>query len=156
MFYFEARGIDPTEFAHNLLPRLQHAKAEMVGEVARNAERYAKANARRGRPGLNCRSGKLEGAIFSRFEVRNQFEDGFEIGVGVDLDIAPYGRIHEFGGAIRARRPGGWLQFRSASGNWVKVRSVVIPKREYLKPAFETAITDIASTFAAEVFKEGL
>ena len=150
MYYLTMHG-NPARLAQKLEPMLHHAKTEMVHEVALNAGRYAKLNAKRGQPGLIRRSGNLEGAIYARGFPRSSFADGFEINVGADLNEAPYARIHELGGVIRPRKAGGYLQFKVRDGNWVKVRAVNMPARPYLEPARDTALKDIAPGFTAEL-----
>jgi phage gpG-like protein len=43
-----------------------------------------------------------------------------------------YAAIHQFGGTITPKNPGGFLKFRTPSGDFAAVRSVTIPQRKIL------------------------
>lgn len=47
-----------------------------------------------------------------------------------------YARIHEFGGLIKAKGDK-YLTFRTKDGAWHKVKTVQMPARPYLRPAFD-------------------
>jgi phage gpG-like protein len=47
-----------------------------------------------------------------------------------------YARIHEFGGLIKAKS-GKYMTFMTKDGAWHKVKSVKMPARPYLRPAFD-------------------
>lgn len=63
-----------------------------------------------------------------------------------------YQRIHEHGGVIRAKRPGGYLRFK-VRGRWVQVRQVRIRAKRYFsgprvqaaRPRIEAAIARVLS-----------
>lgn len=93
-----------------------------------NAERQAKLNAS-GRPGPNVDTGRLRSSI--THDVR---EGGNSI-EGVIGSNVIYARIHELGGVIRPKTPGGKLRFQTKEGAWVTTDSVTIPARPYLAPA---------------------
>ena len=71
--------------------------------------------------GAQNMSGGLQGSITS-------FADGSRVIVGTNKI---YGAIHQFGGTIRPKKPGGRLVFRLASGV-VFAQSVTIPARPFL------------------------
>jgi len=47
-----------------------------------------------------------------------------------------YGPIHEFGGEIHPKKPGGFLRFKGYDGQMVFVKMVRMPARPYMRPAF--------------------
>ena len=61
-----------------------------------------------------------------------------------------YARIHEEGGVIRAK--GGYLRFQ-IGGSWRSVRSVRIPRREYLKPAIQDNLNKINQILTDSVWE---
>jgi phage virion morphogenesis protein len=68
--------------------------------------------------------------------------DSAEFGLGM-----MYAAIHQFGGTITPKTPGGFLKFKTASGDFAAVRSVTIPKRAMLPETLDemdkAAMTDI-------------
>lgn len=96
-----------------------------------NAASQAKQNAS-GRPGPNVDTGRLRSSITS--DVR---EGGTSI-EGVIGSNAIYARIHELGGVITPKAPGGKLRFQTRDGAWHTVSSVTIPARPYLGPAINS------------------
>lgn len=47
-----------------------------------------------------------------------------------------YARIHEYGGVIKAKNAP-YMVFQTSDGAWHSVKSVKIPARPYLRPAFD-------------------
>ena len=105
------------------------AKAVMAGGQV--VEAHAKINASRGRPGLNEVSGHLVASI--KAILVKSTDTSAEVDVG-PTDI-PYGRIHEFGGVIRALTSRG-LRFQ-IGGQWITKQAVHIPARPYLRPSVD-------------------
>ena len=75
--------------------------------------------------------------------------DGWSIKVGTNL---VYARIQEYGGVIHAK-DAPYLVFKTKDGSWHSVKSVTIPARPYLRPAFdenrEVVLREVAETFGA-------
>jgi HK97 gp10 family phage protein len=61
--------------------------------------------------------------------------------VGTDT---PYARIHEFGGLIEPKTPGGWLKFQTRDGAWHSVKRVQMPARPFVRPAIDHHKDDVA------------
>lgn len=47
-----------------------------------------------------------------------------------------YARIHEFGGLIKAKNAK-YMHFKTKDGSWHKVKTVHMPPRPYIRPAFD-------------------
>lgn len=58
-----------------------------------------------------------------------------------------YARIHEYGGIIKAKNAP-YLHFMTKDGAWHKVKSVHIPARPYMRPAFDEHRQDINDVMA--------
>ena len=83
-------------------------------------------------PSLRYRSGALARSV-SRTLIANRYKTVTIIEAG--SAAVPYARIHEEGGDVEAKRAP-HLVFRSGKG-WAKRKSVVMPKRPYLRPSAE-------------------
>jgi len=57
------------------------------------------------------------------------------VGVSEDSVAAKYANIQEHGGIIAAI-PGRWLTFQTYDKSWHRVKSVQLPPRPYIRPAF--------------------
>jgi HK97 gp10 family phage protein len=77
------------------------------------------------------KTGDLRGSIHVEPMISGKDETIVKVGPSVI-----YGRIQEYGGTIRTKNAP-WLVFRTADGNWHKVKSVEIPAHPYLRPAFD-------------------
>ena len=76
-----------------------------------------------------------------------------EATIGTDLI---YAGIQEFGGTIKAKNAP-YLVFRTEDGRWHRVKSVTLPARPYMRPAFDTekenAVAEIGSALKALLAK---
>lgn len=79
-----------------------------------------------GGPGPNRDTGDLSRSITT--ELR-----GLSVHVGTDK---VYGAIQELGGTIEAKNAP-YLVFQTDDGQWHSVKSVTLPPRPYLRPAFD-------------------
>lgn len=70
---------------------------------------------------------------------------GAEAVVGTNV---VYAAIHEFGGVINAKGPGG-LVFQTEDGEWHHVSRVTIPARPYMRPAVDEGHQRVADAVAA-------
>jgi len=61
-----------------------------------------------------------------------------------------YAAIQEYGGTIKAKNKP-YLHFRTKSGNWVKVKSVVIKARKYMEGAYKKNIKKVVKTFEKNI-----
>lgn len=111
------------------------------------------------------RTQAVENALYKRGNLRRSLttrrasESGVLIviqEVGTNLVYAP---PHEFGATIRAKN-GPFLIFQLDSGEWIRTRSVTIPARPFLRPAFEEkkaiAVLEIGRVFEMLVIKPNL
>jgi phage gpG-like protein len=109
---------------------------------------------------LNVRTGQLRRSIHTEFS-----GNGMNAVIGTNL---VYAAIHEFGGEIHAKNgPYLWFKIQTASrimskaGNrlknakgifsWVRVKSVTIPARPYMEPAFRESLPLIDHLIEAEI-----
>jgi phage virion morphogenesis protein len=53
-----------------------------------------------------------------------------------------YAAIHQFGGKITPKNPGGYLQFRTPGGGFARLKSVTIPARPFLPSSLDELDTD--------------
>ena len=112
----------------NLVRLSKTAFQAQMKEVLKSAKRHATS----GRPGLIRRTGALERGIkLGPLELGGQMRQSL-------LTTVIYGRIHELGGTITAKK-GPYMTF-PINGRWVRVRSVTIPARPYLAPAMEEGL----------------
>jgi phage gpG-like protein len=111
-------------------------------------EKGAKENVS-GRGGLRVRTGHFRDSIMTKTAERTPTR----VVVAVTANH-PGARIHEFGGVIKAKNKP-YLVFKTEDGEWHTVRSVTIPARPYLRPAFDTgkgtAKDLVASTLRASI-----
>jgi phage gpG-like protein len=119
------------------------AKAVMAGGQV--VETHARINASRGRPGLNEVSGHLVASINT--VLVKSTDTSAEADVG-PTNI-PYGRIHEFGGVIKALTSRG-LRFM-INGQWITKQVVHIPARPYLRPAADENMDRITDAVGYEL-----
>jgi len=73
---------------------------------------------------------------------------------GIVLRVGPnvkYAAIHEFGGVIKPKN-GPFLHFKGSFG-WVKVGSVTIPKRPYVKPTLNENLDRAMDIIQREIMK---
>ena len=95
---------------------------------------------------LNSRSGTLRRSITG-----NADWSGTSV-VGSLGSHMIYAAIHEMGGTIRARA-GGYLRFKIGS-EWKTVKEVVIPERQYLRPAIVDNLDKIRDIITKEIIEE--
>ena len=134
-------ALDPDEAIKNTRKALRAASSIVL--------RAAKGNALR--DVLKRRTGDLGTSV-----TQDVNEGALRAIVGTKL---VYGPVHEYGATIRPIPPNKWLRFQFAPrgknvtkrGNypWVSVRQVVIPKRPWLRPAYEDNKDKILRTFRA-------
>ena len=67
--------------------------------------------------------------------------------VAISTSNIPYARIHEFGGTIKPAKGKKFLKFKGKDGNDVFVKSVTLPARPYLRPAFDTKKSEATREF---------
>lgn len=79
---------------------------------------------------LKTRTSNLRNSITHQFTDNGNSIDGV---VGTSVKSIPYARIHEFGGVIEAKKAK-FLRFKIGD-HWIMKKSVVIPKRSYLRSA---------------------
>lgn len=119
---------------------------KLIGEevVSRSTEDYLSGP----RPEkLGRRSGDLARSI--NYKVK-----GNRVVIGTNLK---YGRIHEFGGTIKAKNSP-FLVFRIGK-QWISVKQVVIPDRPFLRPALadsKGAALSIIQRLANEALREAM
>jgi len=92
------------------------------------------------------RTGYLRRSITS-----NVTERGSKI-IGTVGSNVVYAAIHEFGGTISAKS-GDRLRFQ-IGGEWVSVSSVLIPKREYIRPAIQKETRSIKDVLFKPITRE--
>ena len=110
----------PREFREALVQGCKQAVLFAEGEAKRSFGKHVN---------LKVRTGHLRRSIKS--SVVTRYED---IVGSLSSDVV-YARIHEMGGIIKAStKP--YLKFQ-INNRWITVREVTIPKRPYLRPAFE-------------------
>jgi len=149
-------ALDPAR-AYDVLVKSLRTAATLV-------MRAAKTNA--GGKVLKRRSGNLASSVTQLVDEHNLTA---HIGVpgkggytpGGQADVGLYGLVNEEGAVIRPLPPNKWLKFiwaprgqRVTKGgkggqHWVSVRKVVIPKRPWLRPAYEDNAARIVETFRA-------
>ena len=95
------------------------------------------------RSGLKRQTGTLVNSMVPRYETRG------------DVSIVRFGpwgvkyaRIHEYGGIILPKNPGGYLVYQLPGGQWRKSRQVIIPARPYLRPTLWRAQRKISEILA--------
>jgi len=116
-----------------------------MNKVAKDTEEYAKKSfGKSGRP--NTITGRLRDSIKGSASKRVN-----SLVVTLSSDLI-YSRIQEEGGTIRAKG-GGYLTF-PIGGDWVKVKSVRLPARPYLRPAIQDNLTKIEKTLTDSIWKE--
>lgn len=89
---------------------------------------------------INVRSQGLIESGRLRNSITTQAEDDSTVVVGVFSLV--YAAIHEFGGVITAKASE-WLHFKLPNGDWVMTKSVTIPARPYLRPAYDNNIDKV-------------
>ena len=57
-----------------------------------------------------------------------------------------YAAIQEYGGTIKAKNKP-YLRFKTKSGNWVRVKSVVIKAKKYMEGSYKKNINKVVKTF---------
>ena len=94
----------------------------------------------------------LEGTVLNRRSARlwrSITADAFDktgTTVGVVGTNVRYAAIHEFGGVIRPKKPGGFLVWKGGDGGAIFAREVNMPRRPYMSRAFsekKQAVRDI-------------
>lgn len=80
-------------------------------------------------------------------------DNGRDAIFGVDLGLAPYGAVQEFGKVIRPRKAKA-LFFELFPGVWRMAKSVYVPARPYLRPAVESARQDATDAFVFAMKQE--
>lgn len=111
---------------------LNRLARETFKSLMKEAEKKARRNATSGRPGLIRRSGALERGIkLGSLSLGSRMRQDL-------LSTVIYGRIHELGGAVYAKK-GPFMTFE-IENRWVRLRSFIIPARPYLAPAMEEVI----------------
>lgn len=100
---------------------------------------------------LNRRSGNLLESI--RFQVDNT-SNGIQAVVmaGGGRHKVQYAAIHEYGGVIKPKTPGGYLKFK-IGGNWIQTRMVRMPKRPYVGRAVDDVKPLIPKLIGKEIDK---
>lgn len=68
--------------------------------------------------------------------------------VGTDLVYAP---MQEYGGTIKAKSKQ-YLHFKTKSGNWVKVKSVVIKAKKYMEGSYKKNLNKVVKTFEKNLY----
>ena len=159
MYTIKLEGVD------ELRRRMAHIKGGFAKAIAQALEKAAivvQMEAKRqvglgGREHLKVVSGKLQGSITRHIE-----GGGLTAVIGTNLR---YARIHEYGGVIRPKKPGGVLVFRvetqqnigqyrssrrkdTAMSNVIFAKKVTIPARPYLGPAMAIRRAEVERTFA--------
>lgn len=115
------------------LPRqLNLASRDTLEQMLEQAARAAGRNLTPGGSGPNSRSGALRRSLEWRIYKDG---DGYR---GQFYSTSPYAAVHEHGAVIQAKRSE-YLKFR-VQGQWVQKRSVRIPARPFLAPAFEQSL----------------
>jgi hypothetical protein len=61
-----------------------------------------------------------------------------------------YGPIHEYGGVIKAKNKP-FLVFKTKDGKWHSVKSVVMPARPHLRPAFDEHVPEVEEIIATQL-----
>lgn len=95
---------------------------------------------------LKVRSGHLRRSIKSTIKERHK-----EI-VGTLSNNVIYAGIHEYGGVIKPKK-GKYLTFK-VGDRWVKVTSVKIPARPFIRPAIEDNLTKIVNIIEDVITRE--
>jgi len=127
----------PAEFKKALIKGVKHATLYAEGEAKKSFGKAGK---------LKVRTGHLRRSIKSSVTARHD-----KIVASLKSDVI-YARIHEEGGIIRASsKP--YLRFQ-VGGRWATVKQVTIPKRPFLRPAFEDNIKQISDIIQNTVTKE--
>jgi phage gpG-like protein len=109
------------EFQPKMMKAVNKAAIAVKGQAERNVTG--------GNP-LHVRSGRLRNSLTHDVSVQ-----GNEIVGRVGTNVK-YGPIHEFGGTIKPKVKE-YLTFQVKPGQWVSVKQVVIPKREWLGRALK-------------------
>ena len=117
---------------------------DMLTDVGNQAVDWIKENIR---STFKNRTGNLENSIFAAVLTN---ENGTDVYVGPNLQTAPYGRIHEYGGDIYPKTKK-FLHFW-VDGNEVFTKHVYIPARPYIQPAFDDHSQEIMDTFENYIF----
>ena len=133
------KALDPDEALKSARQSLRKASSIVMGAAKRNALGAV----------LKRRTGDLGTSVTQDVD-----EGNLRAVIGTKL---VYGPVHEYGATIRPLPPNKWLRFQIAprgknvtkKGNfpWVSVAQVVIPKRPWLRPAYESNADKILATF---------
>ncbi len=86
---------------------------------------------------LRSRNAYLNGQVLHRRTgaLRDSLSYSVNNGTARIFSNSPYAAIHEYGGIIRAKKSP-YLHFKIGS-NWVKVKEVRMPQRQFLWPAIQ-------------------
>jgi len=142
------RIMPPSEFSTRLALASKMYRVGMrrgTAKAGNLVKRSAKKNVTGGKGGgvLNVRTNLGRGSITSRVEPTPR---GYRAVVGASTF---YMLVHEKGMVIRARNAP-FMLFKY-KGKFMKVKKVTIPKREWLRPAFEENRRKIVNCFDDEV-----
>lgn len=126
------------------LKSLREAAAEVMGKAA-----LAGAELAEGYIKDNIRDQKLIDTSNLVNNVRAKLDSAE--GKMAEASVGPrgvkYARIHEYGGIIKAKNKP-FMVFQTKDGAWHSVKSVHIPARPYMRPAFDEHEQDINDVMA--------
>jgi len=141
------------------LARPRRAMALSTREAARKAGRILRDSVRSevpppavGKwPGYAAK-GRLKSAIVAQEPIKRPRAGDWLVRVGVQWrrKAAVYSRIHEYGGTIRPRKPGGYLVFKLPDGQWIRTKKVRIRRKYYFLAGFRKALPKIQSELGTE------
>ena len=153
------KALDPARMMESLKKELRNAST-IVMRTAKDNALHAVLKRRSGNLGTGITQEVDETALRARIGPvgKGKFTSGSKIDTGI------YGAVNEFGATIKPLPPNKWLKFQIAprgvnvtkgggragrSFPWVTVAQVIIPKRPWLMPAYESNKDKILRTFQA-------
>jgi HK97 gp10 family phage protein len=135
----------------SLVAKLSRLESEISNDLEHAAtqgafvfEKAAKENVS-GRGGLRVRTGHFRDSIGTKTAEKTSTR----VVVAVTVNH-PGAKIHEFGGVIKAKNKP-YLVFTTEDGEWHTVKSVTMPARPYLRPAFDSEKGTVRDTIAADL-----
>lgn len=122
-------AVEVEERLMELIPEMKQGVARGILMLTIELQRIVQQDKLSGQV-LNTQSSNLRNSIAYRIE-----DEGMTGIVGTNVSAIPYARIHEFGGEIKAKRAK-FLRF-NIGGKWFSKKSVIMPKRSYLRSALK-------------------